>query len=205
MIKEVKIENFKSIHSLQLELGRVNVLIGANGSGKTNILEGITFGCAATLDILNPQFLSSRGIRFVEPQYFRTGFNSQSKDGLIKVFFRSTENITIQNELFNSNEPFSNWINKGFDFRKTIDEHDLKLRNIQAFFKSFELIEEGTPKGTDIDYELEKILLEQNRIQHTVTLPDELRDFLVYSPENYFLRRFEEELQNSPLGIRGEG
>ncbi len=30
-------------------------------------------------------------------------------------------------------------------------------------------------------------------------------NFLIYSPENYFLRRFEDESQITPLGIRGEG
>lgn len=34
MIKQIKIENNKSIPSLELELGRVNVLIGENGRGK---------------------------------------------------------------------------------------------------------------------------------------------------------------------------
>jgi len=29
--------------------------------------------------------------------------------------------------------------------------------------------------------------------------------FLIYTPENYFLRRFEEEGQISPIGVRGEG
>lgn len=43
MIKEIKIENFKSIQSLNLELGQLNVFIGANGSGKSNILEGIAW------------------------------------------------------------------------------------------------------------------------------------------------------------------
>ncbi len=43
MITTVKIENYKSIKKLKLELGRVNVLIGENLSGKTNILEAIAF------------------------------------------------------------------------------------------------------------------------------------------------------------------
>jgi predicted ATPase len=47
LVREVTIENYKSIRKLTLELGRVNVLIGANGSGKSNLLEGIAFGCAA--------------------------------------------------------------------------------------------------------------------------------------------------------------
>ena len=37
-INEIIIKNFKSIHNIHLRLKKgVNVLIGANGSGKTNI------------------------------------------------------------------------------------------------------------------------------------------------------------------------
>lgn len=41
MIKTISIENYKSILKLKLDLGRINVFIGANGSGKSNILEAI--------------------------------------------------------------------------------------------------------------------------------------------------------------------
>ena len=37
MIRKVHIANFKSIPDLTLDLGRVTVLIGANGSGKSKI------------------------------------------------------------------------------------------------------------------------------------------------------------------------
>ncbi|MFK7799418.1 MAG: AAA family ATPase, partial [Aureispira sp.] len=47
MIKEIRIQNFKSVQKLKLDLGRVNVFIGANGCGKSNILEAVTFGAAA--------------------------------------------------------------------------------------------------------------------------------------------------------------
>ena len=44
MINKVVIRNFKSIRSLELDLmPGVNVLVGQNGSGKTNILEAIYF------------------------------------------------------------------------------------------------------------------------------------------------------------------
>ena len=41
MIREIHVENFKSIEKLTLELGRINVFIGANGCGKSNLLEAI--------------------------------------------------------------------------------------------------------------------------------------------------------------------
>jgi len=43
MLRRVTIKNFKSIKNLSFDLGRVNVLIGENGSGKSNILEAIAF------------------------------------------------------------------------------------------------------------------------------------------------------------------
>ena len=66
MIREISIANFKSVQSLQLDLGRFNVLIGANGCGKSNILEAITFGAAAPIVQLTNEFLSTRGIRMTD-------------------------------------------------------------------------------------------------------------------------------------------
>jgi len=42
MIKNLKLENFRSHVKFSLELAKTTVLIGQNGAGKTNILEGIT-------------------------------------------------------------------------------------------------------------------------------------------------------------------
>ena len=39
MITQITVENFKSIENLSVDLGRINVFIGANGVGKSNILE----------------------------------------------------------------------------------------------------------------------------------------------------------------------
>ena len=47
MIQAVEIENFKSIAQLKIEFSRVNVLIGENGSGKSAILEALTFAAGA--------------------------------------------------------------------------------------------------------------------------------------------------------------
>ncbi|MDJ0772298.1 MAG: AAA family ATPase [Mastigocoleus sp. MO_167.B18] len=47
MLKNVKIENFRSFQSFELQqLGRVNLLVGTNNSGKTSILEAIQLLCS---------------------------------------------------------------------------------------------------------------------------------------------------------------
>ena len=40
-ITEVRIRNFRGIKSLDLELGRITVLIGENNSGKTSVLDAL--------------------------------------------------------------------------------------------------------------------------------------------------------------------
>ena len=41
MIRSISIKAFKSLLEVEVTLGRVNVFIGANGSGKSNLLEAI--------------------------------------------------------------------------------------------------------------------------------------------------------------------
>lgn len=43
MINHVTIENFKSIKMMDLDLLRINVLIGANGVGKSNFISFLSF------------------------------------------------------------------------------------------------------------------------------------------------------------------
>lgn len=43
MIKKIEIDRFKSLQHVELNLGKVNVLVGANNSGKSSILQAIQF------------------------------------------------------------------------------------------------------------------------------------------------------------------
>ncbi|MFT6961795.1 MAG: putative ATPase [Flammeovirgaceae bacterium] len=43
MLNRIEIENFKSIREMKLELGDINVLIGANGVGKSNFISFFSF------------------------------------------------------------------------------------------------------------------------------------------------------------------
>ena len=48
MITNINIKNYKSVVDVNLPLGRFNLLVGANGCGKSNILEGIALAAAAS-------------------------------------------------------------------------------------------------------------------------------------------------------------
>lgn len=152
MIKSIEIQNFKSIKQLQFDLGRVNVLIGENGCGKSNLLEGIALGSAAAANQLD--FLSAFGIRSVEPNSMKSGFDKKSieKNIIIKFFPEESTEVTFKIQYLE---------NKWHKLKQKVGKKTAQLYDIQ--------------------------------------------NFKLYAPENYFLRRFEEETQVKPLGIRGEG
>jgi AAA15 family ATPase/GTPase len=74
MLTELRVRNFKSLRDVALKLGRINVFIGENGCGKSNLLEAVALAGASIGDRLDNEFLVSRGIRVTEPQHMRSAF-----------------------------------------------------------------------------------------------------------------------------------
>ena len=85
MLTKLHIENFKSIHNLDIELGKVNVFIGENGCGKSNILEAVAVASAARSDRLKNDDLAAKGIRITRPDMMMNSFKGA----------RTKENINI--------------------------------------------------------------------------------------------------------------
>jgi len=202
MIGEVRIENYKSIQKLKLELGRVTVLIGENGCGKSNILEAIALASAAADDKLDNEFLASRGIRVTEPQLMRSAFEIDNLIKDIKIELRGNEVQPFSCILQNDNSPYSQWVRKNFlgdleTFLKTavnsvVDKYggEEKLRSILL----------GEEKNFSAQ-ELSKLAKELQSFSMIISL----HNFIIYSPENPALRNFEKEGQIQPLGLNGEG
>lgn len=67
MIETITIANYKSIKEMSFKPKRINLFIGENGAGKSNILESLAIFSAATSNMLSNEFLSSRGIRPIDP------------------------------------------------------------------------------------------------------------------------------------------
>ena len=109
MFTEVQIENYKSIQSLKINLGRVNVFIGENGCGKSNILEAIALAGAAAGNKLDNEFLAPRGIRVTEPEFMRSAFDKENVTKEIKISFNNSNNIPLNIELQHDNQIYSSW------------------------------------------------------------------------------------------------
>jgi len=74
MIRTIQIKGFKSIVSETLELGRINCFIGANGVGKSNILEAIGVLGAAASGRVDDESLQRRGVRAGVPRLYKSSF-----------------------------------------------------------------------------------------------------------------------------------
>ena len=110
MITEIQIENYKSIEKLTLSLGRVNVFIGENGAGKSNILEIIALAGAASANKLDNEFLTSRGIRVTAPEHMRQAFSADNSTRPIFIKAKNNTNAHASFILKNDNAPYSKWI-----------------------------------------------------------------------------------------------
>ena len=71
-IKGINIRNFKSLFDVSFETGNVNVFIGANGSGKTSVLEAIGVLSAAMTDRVNNNSLQRKGVRLSTSSLYKS-------------------------------------------------------------------------------------------------------------------------------------
>lgn len=88
MIETLRIESFKSITEAELDLGQVNVFIGANGSGKSNLLEALALLSAAASGKVDQSTLVWRGSR--ASGYYRPMFEGAATNAETAMVARSS-------------------------------------------------------------------------------------------------------------------
>ena len=85
-LKKFSFGNFKSLYHTSFEPGKVNVFIGANGSGKSTILEAIGLLSAAMTDRVDASSLQRKGVRLSSASLYKSGFKGIEKTKLTMDF-----------------------------------------------------------------------------------------------------------------------
>lgn len=213
MITEIEIANYKSIDKLTLDLGRINVFIGENGAGKSNILEVIALAGAAAADKLDNEFLTSRGIRVTKPEHMRAAFPGADLASPLSISISHDSEKVACIKLGNENTAYSKWI-ATFDNLPNIDDihHHLNgiIRNnkIANESDSIKILTNILMKENIHNYIEQELKINEILIKSLIRFSpanQALKDFIIYSPENSSLRTFQREGQIEPLGINGEG
>ena len=184
MISNITIENYKSIINVSLPLGRFNLLIGANGCGKTNILEGIALGAAASSDKLDYEYFGNRGIRIVEPRFMLPAFEDVVTN-LIQVCVTDKNGYeTVLDIRYDKNAKPARWVNDNeYDMEEEAQSEDIS--------------------NSDND-DVVKYVIRGKKLFAIPTNAD-LNPFIIYSLEESKLRRADDSNRIYPLGRHGEG
>lgn len=191
MIKKLNIQCFKSIEAAELELGHVNVFIGANGSGKSNLLEALAMLAAAAYGRVDEESLIRRGCRpegiFI-PQFESTPLNSN-------VLLEATnDHESYLVELFNPEirNPYPTKL--GYK-RELLQSAGRTIVDRSATFA-------GNPEAGLAALKM----AEMSPNDPAVIFFSELASFSIYTPETPVLRGLQQDPQiREPIGLSGGG
>jgi energy-coupling factor transporter ATP-binding protein EcfA2 len=191
MITKVSIKAFKSLENVELELGNLNVFVGANGSGKSNLLEAIGVLSAAADGKVTDQTLLQRGVRPGVPRLYKSAFPSTTKAKHIS--FRGASEVAFYEVTLNNplNDPSPAWRFK----------HELLVRNGDWLasrgpnLKNNPNTENGLAALKVVELKPDDSALDFMR---------RIQGYVIYSPTTPVLRGVAPETQpRQPLGLSG--
>ena len=192
MIRKFRVESFKSLVKLELEFGRVNVFIGANGSGKSNLLEALGILGAAAFGRVDDETLLRRGVRPGVPRLYKSAFPSREK--VPRLFFSATssEGALYEVSLWNPiDKPDPAW--RYMTERLEQAGNAVVTRGVKGYGKRNQ--EQGIAA-------LETVNLSSG--SPALAIMDELRAYSIYCPNTPSLRGLAQDLQTrEPIGLAG--
>lgn len=84
-LSQVRIKSFKSIVDQTIDLGQLNVFIGTNGAGKSNMLEAVGVLSCAVDGRVDYSKLADRGIRLSAPEVFKSSFKNLARSNTFSL------------------------------------------------------------------------------------------------------------------------
>jgi len=193
MFNSVKINAFKSLRNLQVQLGAVNVFIGANGSGKSNILEALGVLSSAASGRVNDQSLSHRGVRPGLPRLYKSSFKNDRTPPYIDLAVQGEQasySVSLLNPL---KDPKPAWTFK----KETITSGNNNVLNPGVKEKDKYDPERGLAalKAVELDKD-----------DPAMRLLTALQEYAIYSPNTATLRGVAQDPETrDPMGLSGGG
>lgn len=205
MIKKINIQNYKSIVNLDLSLGRFNVLIGANGCGKSNILEAITMASASESDKLEHEYFANRGIRLTEPRLMLPAFESVKSDTISVKVFDEDGPDSLYSIRYNQAAKPPRWEEVSLPTRNLLKK--ISIKDINHPIELHDAVVEIVHEYRSSKIKLSNILALKKKDGQAflVTTNPVMDSFMVYSLEESMLRQSDDNSRINPLGRRGEG
>lgn len=190
-IDKIMIRGFKSLYNVEFEPGSINVFIGANGAGKSTVLEAIGLLTAAITDRVDDSSLDRKGIRLSNPALYKSSFQSIKKTPTI--------GFSIQ------------WEDDGCLFKYDVD---LNTPNDDAAWRyhSEALLCNGEKlwgrsgrSKTEYDDRVGMLMLAQDtKLEKAKVSVEQLKNYAIFQPSTPTLRGIiPDKYQTNPIGLCG--
>jgi hypothetical protein len=192
MIKTLHIQGFKSISDQTLELGRVNCLIGANGTGKSNILEALGVLGAAANGVVDDESLLRRGVRAGLPRLYKSSFATERTPAHIALSAESAPGALYRITLLNPLEsPEPAW---SYKTELLSDGNE-------------DIVSDGIRNKKNLNPKAGLAALKKVEIPRdspAADLMERLQEYAIYCPNTPTLRGIAQDMQSrSPVGLNG--
>ena len=200
MIEKIEIKNFKSILDDNISLGRLNVFIGENGVGKSNILEALLFASIAnTYETIDADLLYTNGFRVCKPSLLLSSFKGKTQSTSIDINISADDghvDSSISPEDIDSIT--SKW-KRNLISEDSFDSEVDDIRNLpeKEFIQSFEQLDTRDSEYMKQIYKLFKEYSKDTKIDKA------LLNYIIYTLNTEALRGIP-EFQKSRKGIYGE-
>jgi len=192
MITKLTIRSFKSLESVEVALGHVNVFVGANGSGKSNLLEALGVLSAAAAGRVDDEALMRRGVRPGLPNLYKSAFPGRQP---LHIFFGAENDKSLYEvSLFNpSSDPRPTW---------RYHTENWKCDGEAIVGRSHRMEPKPNPEAGLAALRA----VERKPGDPALALLDLLRDYAIYEPNTPTMRGIAPESQpREPVGLSGGG
>ena len=210
MLTKITIRNFKSLANVEVELGQVNLFVGANGSGKSNLLEALSFLSSAVDGRVDDQALLRRGARPSASELLRSSFKDTKREDPIQILATwqpkttqmanpdlAIENMSLSES--NSPSPLSYEVEFG-------DVSDVRAQpwDYQATLKiGNKEVSSVLRRGSSLHIPKMHIIYDKKK-DFTSEMATVLSDYAIFSPNTPTLRAIQPDLtQRQPVGLAG--
>ena len=212
MITNINIKNYKSVVDVNLPLGRFNLLIGANGCGKSNILEGIALGAAASSDKLEYEYFANRGIRVVDPNFMLPAFEDITANDITIAMTDDNNHTSSFNILYNNKVKPSRWETDSINSNLLVTYLTSQIRhsatdtsNLADAVGKLEYVKNSI---ADVKKEFPgdlRFKISEQKLASVMYVNPSITQVLIYSLEESKLRKADDSNRTYPLGLHGEG
>jgi energy-coupling factor transporter ATP-binding protein EcfA2 len=196
MIEKLNVRGFKSLESVEIELGQVNVFIGANGSGKSNLLEAVSVLGAAAFGRVDEESLTRRGCR--PGVYYKPMFESSPAEPATTIKAFGTGGSFYDADLDSPDPNLSRQRGNAWHFKREVlndgKGHVFERPTTNGMVS-------GDPAAGFAA--LKRAELESGN--PAAELLELLSDYNIYTPDTPVLSGFRQEPPRNPIGLSGGG